>query len=926
MCSGTPNLVVPEIRALTTKKIAMRPSSRRARGEWNASLEQLSQPVLALDVVSALITPPYSSENHLNNELRKFAGYMLKRNRRPPHQWRRRWVEVTLEGFRSASKVLVSRESAGPSAMLVLKRNAMGVVAGFLGVTLGPDVVEFDLEEPSTGFFRKKKAAKLRAIPGTTPDALIAALAALGWPAEDGKHRDAQALLLGLGDPRAARHLDLDLSTEARAIASHGVRPVVATEAPGTALPGGIVVPDGVAKNATFYVINQRNVQVDQEDQRDMDEETRALIDRAVASRVIDDFAAHRMRAQVPEGHSRDRLRELLGRRIRDVRSRRLPADTLTSQDESLDDDLDDDDDDDLETPRNDEDEAPTPEPLPDPPPRPQSLRAMSDQQPHALADHVRIPHRGRWVEARVVDREIVGATTWLTVRFRDGDVVERRVRDDSVHVRPTAATRTTRSLPTLPSPTAADGRDSSLLGGPFPQVTSLPSASSLPYSPRFHVSHDSDSDDDDAMTRPRATSETSPPRDHFASAQRPDLLRALSESRVALPITEAIQEHTEAIQEHPPDEAATNDFTDEPTEDIGEAETKDQERAPESDENGSTPPPPPGEEEDDTTKKQPDLEKPSLKKDERPRRFRRQISEHGSLSWEADVLDSTPSATDAKRGLKTETCEAVVPVGARPNSRLSVRVPGCTEPCIVVVPPEASPGSRLRFRFFRVVNEDGSTSCVRWSGFPHNDLSKAPQWRRDRLEQRLAAIRIPYDRIPRDQRCDIVVRRSRFLESYLASLPAKGKKWRYPWKIHYDGERGVDAGGVAREFWTDVSRHLWNPDLGLFKFAATDNLTYEISTFAQTLYAPEAAARLYRTAGRLVAKALLDRHIVSAALSRPLLKHILGQPVDFDDLQFVDAALHANLSWLLSCDNPQDVELLCQSATTSVEIECCTT
>jgi len=68
---------------------------------------------------------------------------------------------------------------------------------------------------------------------------------------------------------------------------------------------------------------------------------------------------------------------------------------------------------------------------------------------------------------------------------------------------------------------------------------------------------------------------------------------------------------------------------------------------------------------------------------------------------------------------------------------------------------------------------------------------------------------------------------------------------------------------------------------------------------------------------GRLLAKALLDQQLVTASLSRPLLKHALALPVAFGDLEQVDASLHKNLSWILTCQ-PGDVEALCQTFTAS--------
>ena len=907
--------------------------------------------LVSLDVVSALLTPGDGGEEG-HPLLRKFAGFMWKRNRRAPHAWCRRWVEVTLEAFESqrvyrSSRVRVSRDADSPSGLIVaLQRDAQGRVEGFRWASVVPEV-EFEvaeeddeprerLSESSNRFFFRssatvKKSVRLRAIPGTTPEALIAALAALGWPERAHKRGEGpdgsepsgglsresryavQALLLGLGNARAACDLlacpasRQAMDDEAWAISTNGVRAVVAPleETPDARLPDGTVVPYGVARGATFWVVDKNTPESNHRaptapSPRAMNERTSALIDRAVASRVIDDFAALRMRAQLTEGRSLDRLGDLLGRRLRDLRRQ-----GSSTGEEGLNDD--DDDDDDHESMLSDADDDGRSENI-------NNNDNVDDNKSEpratgvvAVADRVRVSHRGRWVEASVVSREEL----WLTVRFEDagGDVFERRVRDDANYVRPSLSNGL-RDLPLAPSD-----------GAPTPM-------SSLPYSPRFRVvtTTEDDSDDSDEERQQRDPS-GAPPSNHFAPSPRHSLLQTLSNFSLPLPqptepIDEEERDAEETITPPPPPSSSVvakgNNRRDE-----GRNRQKTKNHQEEESFSGPLAAPPRGQ-------RQQQGKKDDASAERKLRRFRRELSEHGTLTWDVDAFEQYVPG-DAKRGLKTETCEAIVPKGARANSRLQVRVPGCEEPCIVVVPPEAGPGSRLRFRFFRVFNEDGSTSCVRWSGFPHNDLARAPAWRRSRLDQRLSQLRgsssdennsrsssSAHQRGSRKE--DIVVERCRFLESCLAALPTKKEKWRRPWRVHYAGERGADAGGVTREFWTDVSKGIWNPDLGLFKYAATDNLTYEISTFAQTLYAPEAAQRLHRTAGRLLAKALLDKQIISAALSRPMLKHILGQPVDFDDLQFVDASLHANLAWLLACENPEDVALLCQSFTVGEE------
>ena len=155
-----------------------------------------------------------------------------------------------------------------------------------------------------------------------------------------------------------------------------------------------------------------------------------------------------------------------------------------------------------------------------------------------------------------------------------------------------------------------------------------------------------------------------------------------------------------------------------------------------------------------------------------------------------------------------------------------------------------------------------------------------------------------------------ITVKRSNFLESVMEALPTDPSAWRGEWRFKFAGEPAIDAGGVAREFWSLLSSTLFHPHSGLFMYAATDQLTYQINPAAPTLHTAEVASRMFRLAGRLLAKALLDKQLVTVSLSRPLLKHILALPVAFADLEHVDADLFRSLSWMLNAA-PGEVSFL---------------
>ena len=75
----------------------------------------------------------------------------------------------------------------------------------------------------------------------------------------------------------------------------------------------------------------------------------------------------------------------------------------------------------------------------------------------------------------------------------------------------------------------------------------------------------------------------------------------------------------------------------------------------------------------------------------------------------------------------------------------------------------------------------------------------------------------------------------------------------------------------------------------------------------------PEADPRLYRFAGRVIGKALFDRQLMNGNLEMHLIKHILGWPIQFKDLEFVDPEYFYNLKKLQEFANAgDDLSLLC--------------
>jgi len=176
------------------------------------------------------------------------------------------------------------------------------------------------------------------------------------------------------------------------------------------------------------------------------------------------------------------------------------------------------------------------------------------------------------------------------------------------------------------------------------------------------------------------------------------------------------------------------------------------------------------------------------------------------------------------------------VPANAAPGQRVRLQAPSGPQ-FDVVLPLTARPGQTLDV-LVPAASGGGSaggagvgTSAAAVgvgaaAGAPGGAAGASLAWKREQLELRLAPLRVKFE----DGRVSIKVVRKDFLQTALDALPRNDADWRKTWRFAFEGEPARDAGGVAREFWTLLSAELFSPHAGLFKYAATDQLTYQIN------------------------------------------------------------------------------------------------
>lgn len=119
---------------------------------------------------------------------------------------------------------------------------------------------------------------------------------------------------------------------------------------------------------------------------------------------------------------------------------------------------------------------------------------------------------------------------------------------------------------------------------------------------------------------------------------------------------------------------------------------------------------------------------------------------------------------------------------------------------------------------------------------------------------------------------------------------------------INFLNEQGVDAGGVYREWFMLLNEALVDASAGIFTCVNPVEQTFFLNGTSQHVIGGDHLLYFFAT-GRLVGRALLDGHALGFHLCLPLLKIVLGQPVNLGDLEFFDPEVFRSLRWILEKD-----------------------
>lgn len=142
--------------------------------------------------------------------------------------------------------------------------------------------------------------------------------------------------------------------------------------------------------------------------------------------------------------------------------------------------------------------------------------------------------------------------------------------------------------------------------------------------------------------------------------------------------------------------------------------------------------------------------------------------------------------------------------------------------------------------------------------------------------------------------------------------------------RVNFVGESGIDVGGVEREWFLLTAAELFSPEQGFFDFPLGGS-GYRINPSGGgydngEFWTDDTALEYVEFAGKLLAKALMERQALAVPLTTSLLKHLLGAPCTLSDLSDLDPELAKHISWLLQ-QSPQVIDSLHLDFTVNITV-----
>eukprot|EP00941_MAST-03F_sp_MAST-3F-sp1_P001376 g1376.t1 len=190
----------------------------------------------------------------------------------------------------------------------------------------------------------------------------------------------------------------------------------------------------------------------------------------------------------------------------------------------------------------------------------------------------------------------------------------------------------------------------------------------------------------------------------------------------------------------------------------------------------------------------------------------------------------------------------------------------------------------------------------------PNCRLSLSFENKREYFREQMKKLKKEREQTIRVPPLELLVRRKDILSSAFQSINSRrAAEMQGRLSIIFEGEEGVDAGGLTREFFEIVAREIFNPAYALFSKSDSGLMQPNEHSKVNTLH-----LQYFHVVGRIVGKAIAEGYLMKSYWSRSFYKQILGLPVLNEDLEADDPEYYQSLMSLLKVDEDdfEDLEL----------------
>ena len=112
-------------------------------------------------------------------------------------------------------------------------------------------------------------------------------------------------------------------------------------------------------------------------------------------------------------------------------------------------------------------------------------------------------------------------------------------------------------------------------------------------------------------------------------------------------------------------------------------------------------------------------------------------------------------------------------------------------------------------------------------------------------------------------------------------------------WTVKFNSEEGIDAGGLFRDFFSNIFQILEGDQLKLFIKSESNDFSYILNPF---LFQNEENFSYCRLIGLLLGKAIMQNITINICFNKLIYKMILCEKIEFEDLMFIDSQLYKTL------------------------------